>query len=100
VSPDVRGGGEGGVAAAGALALPLGAPAGLAESVGDLPAAVVRLVRGEAYLFDAVGSPVARPPVDIRCRLRFFHRTDLCVDQINAVLRGGWHAECGGGWAR
>jgi len=76
----------------GAVAVPLGAPAGLAESAGELPAAVVRLVRGEAYLFDAVGSPFARPSADIQCRLRFFHRTNLSLDQIATVLRSGRHA--------
>ncbi len=76
MSPDVLGRGEG-MAVSGAVAVPVGAPAGLAESVGDLPAAVVRLVRGEAYLFDAVGSPIARRTVRSSGRAPAASRTGL-----------------------
>lgn len=55
----------------------------------DLSPEVAALVRREAQMFDAVGAPIARPPADIQCRLRFFHRTDLTLGQIAAVLRSG-----------
>jgi hypothetical protein len=93
MNPDVHRAEQGAAAGSGAAAVPaVGAPAGLAGSAGDLPAAVVRLIRREAYLFDAVGSPVARPPADIQCRLRFFHHTNVSLDQIVAVLRRGPNA--------
>ncbi len=93
MSPDVPGRGEGMAAAAvsGAVAVPLGAPAGLAESVGDLPAAVVRLVRGEAYLFDAVGSPAARRTVRSSGRAPAASRTGLRRGDGDGGMRG-WPA--------
>ena len=57
----------------------------------SLPGKVIALIRREAHMFDAVGSPVARPPVEIRNRLLFFHRCDVSLDQINEVLRGSGH---------
>ena len=56
-----------------------------------LPGKVIALIRREAHMFDAVGSPIARPPVEIRNRLLFFHRCDVSLDQINEVLRDGRH---------
>jgi hypothetical protein len=57
-----------------------------------LPGNVAAMIRREAHMFDAVGSPIARPPLEIRNRLLFFHHCDVSLDQINEVLRGGRHA--------
>jgi hypothetical protein len=66
---------------------------------GVLPLArnVVALIRREAHMFDAMGTPIARPPVDIRNRLLFFHRCNVSLDQINEVVRGRARAAHGGG---
>ncbi len=109
MNPDVHPAEEGTAAVSGAAAVPqLDAPAGLAEPAGDcpdaavpdgeegaapaLPAVVIRLIRREAHMFDATGAPIARPPADIQCRLRFFHHTNVTLGQIVAVLRRGRHA--------
>jgi hypothetical protein len=105
-SPEVHPAEEGTAAVSGAAAvLPLDGPAVLAEPAGcsdatvpdgedgvaasDVPATVVRLIRREAYMFDAMGGQVARPPADIQCRLRFFHHTNVTLGQVVAVLRSG-----------
>jgi hypothetical protein len=59
-----------------------------ASGVLPLPRNVVALIRREAHMFDAMGTPIARPPVDIRNRLLFFHRCNVSLDQINEVVRG------------
>ncbi len=108
-SPDVPCGDERTAAGSGAAAVPLNAPAGLAEPAGDCPGAAVSrgeggtaapdlppkvaaLIRREAYVFDAVGAPIARPPADIQSRLRFFHHINLTLEQIVTVLRSGRYA--------
>jgi len=53
---------------------------------------VAALIRREAYVFDAVGAQIARPPADIQSRLRFFHHINLTLEQIVTVLRSGRHA--------
>ena len=53
------------------------------------PQEVITLIWREAYLFDAVGAPVARPPMEIQSRLLLFHRVNVSLDQINRVLRAG-----------
>ncbi len=103
---DVQHADQGAAAGSGRSAVPSNAPAGLAEPAGelagvavsegeggmaapDLPPKVVALIQREAFLFDAVGAPIARPPVDILCRLRFFHKVTVSLDEIVAVLRSG-----------
>jgi len=90
-----------------AAASSLDAPAGVAQPAGNLPGAaasegkdeaaapdlpprVADLIRYEAHLYDAVGAPVARPPADIRCRLWFFCKTAVTLDQVVDVLQGRW----------
>jgi hypothetical protein len=91
MSPEVPRAAQGTVAGSGA-AVPRGG-GGRAPDLGvagpDLPAAVVALIRREAFVFDAVGSPIARPPVDIRCRLRLFHKVSVSLEEIVGVLRSG-----------
>ena len=107
MSPDVHPAEQGTAAVSGAAAVPpVEAPAGRTESAGegpgaavpdgedgtaasDLPAQVAALIRREAYLFDAMGAQVARPPADIQSRLRFFHHINVTLGQIVAVLGGG-----------
>ena len=107
MGPDVHPAGQGPAAVSGAAAVPpVDAPAGRTEPGGDcpgaavpdgedgtaasdLPAQVAALIRREAYLFDAMGAQVARPPADIQSRLRFFHHINVTLGQIVAVLGGG-----------
>ncbi len=110
MNPDVHRAAQGTAAGSGAAAVPSpDSPAGLAEPAGDCPGAAVSrgeggtaapdlppkvaaLIRREAYVFDAVGAPIARPPADIQSRLRFFHHINLSLEQIVTVLRDGRHA--------
>ncbi len=107
MDPGVHPAEQGTAAVPGAAAVPpLNASAGHTEPAGDcpgaavpegedgtaapdLPAQVAAVIRREAYLFDAVGAQIARPPADIQSRLRFFHHINVTLGQIVAVLGGG-----------